>query len=61
MSCTPKFSKLYHGVETFKRNNFPFGKKFKFPTDIELKIQEANLIWIWFEFERDPNLWGKIP
>jgi hypothetical protein len=44
MSSTPKFSKLYHGVETFKRNNFPFGKKFKFPTDIELKIQEANLI-----------------
>jgi hypothetical protein len=24
--------------------NFPFWKKFKFPTDVELKIQEANLL-----------------
>jgi hypothetical protein len=41
-SCTPysqKISQLYQGVETFKRNNFPFGKKFKFLTDFELKIQ----------------------
>jgi hypothetical protein len=46
-SCTPfppKFAQLYQGVETFKRNNFPFGKKFKFPTDIELKIQKAKLL-----------------
>jgi hypothetical protein len=46
-SCTlysPKISQLYQGVETFKRNNFPFGKKFNFPTDFELKIQEANLL-----------------
>jgi hypothetical protein len=46
-SCTPsspKFCQLYQGVETFKGNNFPFWKKFKFPTDVELKIQEANLL-----------------
>jgi hypothetical protein len=42
--CSPKFSQLYQGVETFKRNNFPFGKKFRFPTDFELKIHEANLL-----------------
>jgi hypothetical protein len=42
--CSPKFSQLYQGVETFKRNNFPFGKKFKFLTDIELKIQQGNLL-----------------
>jgi hypothetical protein len=33
----PKFSQLYQGVETIKRNNFPFGKQFKFKTDFELK------------------------
>jgi hypothetical protein len=43
-SCSAKFSQLYQGVVIFKRNNFPFGKKFKFPTDFELKIQEANLL-----------------
>jgi hypothetical protein len=46
-SCTPyspKLSQIYQGVETFKRNNFPSGKKFKFPTNFELKIQEANLL-----------------
>jgi hypothetical protein len=32
------FFQLYQGVETFRRNNFSFGKKFKFPTNIELKI-----------------------
>jgi hypothetical protein len=35
--CSPKFSQLYQGVETVKRNNFPFGKQFKFKTDFELK------------------------
>jgi hypothetical protein len=37
-------------IYLFKRDNFPFGKKFKFPIEFELKIQEGNYIGIWFEF-----------
>jgi hypothetical protein len=29
-------------VEYLKRNNFPFGKKFKFPIQFELKFQDAK-------------------
>jgi hypothetical protein len=43
-SETPKISKLCMLEVKFKRTNFPFGKKFKFQMDLELKIQEANLI-----------------
>jgi hypothetical protein len=42
-SCTsfpPNFSKLLQVVDNFKRDNFTFGKKFKFPTKFELKIWE---------------------
>jgi hypothetical protein len=45
-----KFSKHCQDVDKFKRNNFAFGKKFKFPTKFVLKIQEAKQGWIWFEF-----------
>jgi hypothetical protein len=43
-----------------KKNNFPFGMKFKFQKDFELQIQEVYKIWIWFEFIGASNLWGKI-
>jgi hypothetical protein len=46
-SCTsrsPKFSKLYQMVDNFNRDDFPFGKKFRFPTASELKIQERKPI-----------------
>jgi hypothetical protein len=36
-------------------------KKFKFPTEFELKISEAKQSCIWFEFCRSSNLLGKIP
>jgi hypothetical protein len=29
-------------VDILKRNNFPFGEKFKFLMDFEIKIQETN-------------------
>jgi hypothetical protein len=29
-------------VHNFRRNNFPFGKKFKFHLDFELNIQEEK-------------------
>jgi hypothetical protein len=38
-SFYPKISKPGQVVDKLKRNNFPFGKKFKFPTPFELKIQ----------------------
>jgi hypothetical protein len=41
---TPKNSKLGKVKDKFKRNNFPFGKKFKFPTEFELKIQKRKPI-----------------
>jgi hypothetical protein len=47
---TQKISNLCMLEDKFKRNNFPSGKKFKFPTKCELQIQETNPIWIWFEF-----------
>jgi hypothetical protein len=46
-SCTsysPTFSKLYQVVDNFKRDNFTFGKKFKFSTEFELKNWEVNYI-----------------
>jgi hypothetical protein len=39
-----RFSKLCQGVDKFKRNNFPFGKNFKFQMDFGLKIQESKEI-----------------
>jgi hypothetical protein len=39
-----KFFKLYHVVDNFKRKNFPFGKKFKLPTKVELKFQGLKCI-----------------
>jgi hypothetical protein len=35
-----QISKVWQEVDKFKRNNFPFGKDFKSPTEFELKIQE---------------------
>jgi hypothetical protein len=37
-----KFSKFCQEVDNFKRKNFPWGKRFIFPTKFELKIQEAK-------------------
>jgi hypothetical protein len=30
--------------DNFKRNNFPFGKEFKFQMDFEIRIHEKNQI-----------------
>jgi hypothetical protein len=38
-------------VEQLIINNVPFGRKFKFKTEFELKIQEQTA------FEFGPNLW----
>jgi hypothetical protein len=46
-------------VNNFKRDNFPLGKKCKFATEFELKIQEAKQFEIWFEFKRYLNLLEK--
>jgi hypothetical protein len=43
-SKVPKPCKLCQGVDKFRRNNHSFGKDFKFPTEFELKIEEANCI-----------------
>jgi hypothetical protein len=45
-SCTspPKITNFGHVVDKFKRNNFTFGKEFKFPTKFQLKIQELNYV-----------------
>jgi hypothetical protein len=43
-SYSPLFSKLFQVVDNFKRDNFTCGKKFKFPTEFELKIWEINYI-----------------
>jgi hypothetical protein len=37
-------------VDKLKRNIFPFGKKFKFQTDFEIKTQESNAISNLLEF-----------
>jgi hypothetical protein len=61
-SCTsysPNFSRLYQVVDNFKRDNFTFGKMFKFPTEFELKIWELNCIWIWFKFLKEFKPFGK--
>jgi hypothetical protein len=45
MKRLPPGSKIFqtwHGRRSIQKNKFPFGKKFKFPTEFELKIQEAN-------------------
>jgi hypothetical protein len=39
-----QISKHWQAVDKFKRNNFPFGKDFKSPTEFELKIQEVICI-----------------
>jgi hypothetical protein len=49
-SIAANISNLRQAVDKFKRNNFPFGKNFKFSTEFKLKIQEAIPIWIWCEF-----------
>jgi hypothetical protein len=41
-STTPNIFKHGMVVDKFKRNIFPFGKKFKFLAEFELKIQEAK-------------------
>jgi hypothetical protein len=43
-SRCPKISNLGMVVEYFTRNNSPFGKKFKFTKEFELKIQEGKQI-----------------
>jgi hypothetical protein len=43
-SCSLNFSKLYQVVDHFRRVNFPFGMKFKFPTEFESKILERKPI-----------------
>jgi hypothetical protein len=46
-SCTflsPNFSKLYQVIDNFNGDKSPFGKKFRFPTTSELKIQERKPI-----------------
>jgi hypothetical protein len=43
-SHSPNFSKLYQVVDNFNRDNFPFGKKIRFPIASELKIQETKPI-----------------
>jgi hypothetical protein len=44
------FSKLCMLEDKFKRDNFYFRKKFKFPMEFELKIQGAKQSLIWFKF-----------
>jgi hypothetical protein len=41
-SRTPNIFKLWVMVDKFKGNIFPFAKKSKFPTELELKIREAK-------------------
>jgi hypothetical protein len=60
-SCSPKKSNFCQAVDKIKKNNFPFGKKLKFQMYFELKIQEANQILIWFEFEMGSNFLGGNP
>jgi hypothetical protein len=43
-SRAPKISKLYMVEDKFNGRNFHFGKEFKFPTEVELKIQEGKHI-----------------
>jgi hypothetical protein len=43
-SLVPKLSYFCNMEDKFKGNNFPFWHKFKFPTEFELKIQEAKQI-----------------
>jgi hypothetical protein len=46
--------------DKFKRNNFPFGKKFKFPTEFELQIQELNCIEFGLNFKGVQTFWEKF-
>jgi hypothetical protein len=43
-SRSSTISKLFRGIDTLKRNKFPFGKKLKFPIEFEIKIKETNPI-----------------
>jgi hypothetical protein len=44
-----KISNLGQVIGRFKMNDFPFGKKLKFSTQFELKIQGVNCFQIWFQ------------
>jgi hypothetical protein len=48
----PKFSKLCKVGDKFKRNNFPFGNKFKFETEFELKFRKPNKVEFALNFKR---------
>jgi hypothetical protein len=43
-SGAPKFTKLWNRIEQKIGNNIPFGHKFKFESELELKILEAKLL-----------------
>jgi hypothetical protein len=58
--CCSKFSKLCMRVYWIFVHNIPFGRKFKFQTEFELKIQEANCFWIWDKFIGGSNMFAKI-
>jgi hypothetical protein len=49
----PKFTKLCTWIEWRIRANFPFGRKFKFETEFELKILEVTLL-----LNLDQIYWG---
>jgi hypothetical protein len=38
-------------VDKFKRNNFPFGKKFKFPTEFDLKFRKQKQVAFGLNFK----------
>jgi hypothetical protein len=53
LSVASKFTKLCNLIESKIRNNFPFGDKFKFKIEFDLKVMEAKIA-----FEFGPNLFG---
>jgi hypothetical protein len=44
ISVAQKFTKLCNMIEGKIRNNFPFGQKFKFQIEFELKFLEVKLL-----------------
>jgi hypothetical protein len=50
-SCYLKHSNLCIPEDKFKCSNFPFGKKFKFPTEFEFKIRNENIFEISLNFK----------
>jgi hypothetical protein len=54
--CNKKFIKLCTLMECRIRNNFPFGSKFKFEREFNLKILEAKLL-----LNLDQIYWGFKP